>query len=250
MQILKKIIKFLLSKTGYSIIPSQAISVEEPIREYSDQQKIVGDKEVTIFDVGAHQGQTSTLYNNLFKNATIYSFEPSPEAFEVLKKTCEAHKNITPFNIALSNTSGSVKFHLNQSSQTNSLLKTDDRSDKTWPVNLLNTKETINIDCVTIDDFVTQNNISHIDILKLDTQGTEYQIIEGAAQTIALKKIKLIYLEIITMPTYSGQKHFDEVLYLLRSKGFQLFNLYNYSYTEFGELRQVDAIFIYNYDFL
>ena len=52
------------------------------------------------------------------------------------------------------------------------------------------------------------------------------------------------------MPTYSGQKHFDEVLYLLRSKGFQLFNLYNYSHTEFGELRQVDAIFIYNDDFL
>jgi hypothetical protein len=46
------------------------------------------------------------------------------------------------------------------------------------------------------------------------------------------------------MPTYQKQKHLDEILLLLRRKGFVLYNFYNLSYTNAGELRQVDAIFI------
>jgi hypothetical protein len=51
-------------------------------------------------------------------------------------------------------------------------------------------------------------------------------------------------MEIILASTYEGQKYFDEILLLLRRKGFQLFNLYNYTYSG-NELIQVDAIFIH-----
>ena len=242
---LKKIIKFFFSKMGYGISPLVLTTEEDIIPEYADQKKIVGSDNITIFDVGAHHGQTSTLYNTLFKKASIYSFEPSPDSFEILKKNIENYSNIKPINNALGNICGKVVFNVNKSSQTNSLLKTDRDGEKTWGENLLNTIDIINIDCITIDEFVEKNEIDCIDILKLDTQGTEYQVIEGAANTIAKNKIKLIYLEIITMPTYSGQKHFDEILLLLRNKEFNLFNLYNYSHTGTGALRQVDAIFIH-----
>ncbi len=240
----KKIIKFILNEIGYNLTPIINSDVGNSIPEYTDQKKIIGDKSITIFDVGAHHGQTSSLYNSLFKNATIFSFEPSPDSFEVLKKCFVSNTNITPINCALSNTNGSVAFHINESSQTNSLLETDKRSNKTWDENLLNTKETIQIESITIDDFVKNNGVVYIDILKLDTQGTEYKIIEGAAKTIAEKKVKLIYLEIITMPTYKEQKYFDEIVLLLRKNNFNLYNLYNFSHTLDGELRQLDAIFV------
>src|SRR6185312_11125048 len=102
----------------------------------------------------------------------------------------------------------------------------------------------IKIDSVTLDDFVSQNGIGKIDILKMDTQGTEYQILEGAYRCLQMKKIGLIYLEIITMNTYQKQKNLDEILLLLRINGFVLYNFYNLTYTNLGELRQVDAIFL------
>ena len=82
----KKIIKFFMGKMGYSISPLVLSTEEDMIPEYADQKKIVGSDNITIFDVGAHHGQTSTLYNTLFKKASIYSFEPSPDSFEILKK--------------------------------------------------------------------------------------------------------------------------------------------------------------------
>jgi hypothetical protein len=54
----------------------------------------------------------------------------------------------------------------------------------------------------------------------------------------------MIYTEIITLPTYEGQRYLDEILGQMRSHGFDLFNFYNYSCTNTGQLRQVDAIFI------
>ena len=83
---LKKIIKFFLGKMGYSISPLVLSTEEDMIPEYADQKKIVGSDNITIFDVGAHHGQTSTLYNTLFKKASIYSFHPHLIHLKYLKK--------------------------------------------------------------------------------------------------------------------------------------------------------------------
>ena len=162
----------------------------------------------------------------------------------LFRSAVKYEKSIITFKLAVGNIVGEVEFHINESSATNSILSTHAEASKVWGENLLNTLNTIKVPSTTIDDFVDKNSINLIDILKLDTQGTEYQILEGAIETMQKKKIKLIYLEIIIMPTYHGQKHFDEILYMLRVNGFRLFRIYNYSYTQFGDLRQVDAIFL------
>jgi FkbM family methyltransferase len=243
MKLLKKLIRSILKSRGLTVVPVSA--AEDSMPEYTAQQKIAGKNCKVIFDAGAHHGQTALTYYALFPDAEIFSFEPFPASYEQLKANTAAHSQLKAYNLALGNASGYATFHVNASSQTNSLLQTDEGGAATWGENLLNTVQTISVEAITIDDFVNREQVACIDILKLDTQGTEYQIIEGAAQTIAANKIKLIYTEIITMPTYEGQKSFDEVLQLLRNKGFSLYNLYNFSHTPAGKLRQVDAIFIH-----
>ena len=54
----------------------------------------------------------------------------------------------------------------------------------------------------------------------------------------------MIYKVIITRPTYQNQKIIEEVIAQLKRYGFELFNLYNYSLTDYGQLRQVDALFV------
>jgi FkbM family methyltransferase len=237
---------------GYKITPinSALLKVNKAAQDqniaFPDQKMLVGQKdEVVIFDVGAHHGQTALKYNSLFKNCQIYAFEPFIDSFNILKDKVSIYENVKAFNLALSKDIGQVPFNLNSSSGTNSILPTSAEAAITWDKNKLETAETILVNSTTLDDFITKKNISQIDILKLDTQGSEYLVIEGAKECIKKGKIKLIYMEIILMPTYVGQKHFDEILFLLRTNNFKLFDIYNNNYSANGELRQIDAIFIY-----
>jgi FkbM family methyltransferase len=235
---MKKILKKILKGFGYEIISSNP---------FKDQKRLfVGKEKLVVFDVGAHHGQTALDYNKLFNNCTIYSFEPFRESFDILNENVKSYPNIKIFNNALGNVIGDLDFHVNKSSATNSILPTHQESSKTWGKNLLDTIETIKIKSTTIDDFIGKSGINQIDVLKIDTQGTEYNVIEGAIKAIKQGKIKLIYLEIITLPTYQNQKHLDEMLSFLRLNGYNLYNIYNYSSTPLGMLRQIDAIFLNN----
>lgn len=236
---MKELIKYLFERVGFKII-----SLNNYHDSFLDQKKLLDtSKEIIIFDVGAHHGQTALKYNKIFKECTIYSFEPFIESFTILQDKVKAYTNIKTFNTALGNIAGTVAFNSNEFSATNSLLDTDRESSITWGDNQLNTLKTIKVNCITLDNFLEKESIHTIDILKLDTQGAEYLVIEGAQRAIEQTKIKLIYLEILIKPTYHQQKHFDEVLKMLRLHGFNLHNIYNHSLTDKGELRQVDALF-------
>ena len=78
---------------------------------------------------------------------------------------------------------------------------------------------------------MSNNNSEKIDIMKMDTQGTEFAVIEGAVDSINENKIKIVYTEIITMTTYIGQKYLDEVIKLFRENKFNLYDIYGQSYT-------------------
>ncbi len=246
---MKKIINKILRKFGYQIVSSEKMYIERD--PFQEQRNLITNREgLVIFDVGGHHGQTAIQYSGLFKNSTIYTFEPFPDSFIILKQNVNNYPLIRPFNLALGNSIGEVEFHINKYSATNSLLPTHEDGAKAWSDNLLETITTIKVHSTSIDDFLNKNDVKEIDILKMDTQGTEYYIIEGAAEAIKQNRIKLIYLEIITVPTYKHQKNLEEILSLLRLNNFELFNFYNSSLTHSGKLRQVDAIFLNrNYQF-
>lgn len=205
-----------------------------------------GPAEVVVLDVGAFVGETALKYNTLFPGSSIYAFEPFPDSYAQLAKNTAAHRNIITVNKGVADREGSSKFNSNSFAPTNSLLSTHKSSGEVWGSGLLETATTIDIELTTIDSFVAANKISRIDVLKMDVQGAEYLVLRGAENSLQQGVIKMIYTEIITMPTYEGQLDFDEILRLMKSYGFILFNLYNWSITKEGQLRQVDAIFVYS----
>ena len=201
-------------------------------------------KGLIIFDIGAHHGETAIKYNRTFKDCDIYSFEPFSESFDILNEKVAGYDKIKTFKSAIGNINGAVDFHVNKYSDTNSVLSTHSEASHIWGNDILDTLKTIKVDCITLDNFFAELGIFQIDILKIDTQGNEFAVLEGAIKNLEKDFIKLIYLEIITLPTYESQKHFDEILLFLRLHNFDLYNLYNLSFTKFGELRQMDAIFL------
>jgi FkbM family methyltransferase len=247
---MKKAVKRLFNVFGYRIgrltVPdpfTMSDSFTEPDPFTAMQSLLVGIKEPIIFDVGAHHGLVSRHFRSLFPSSTVYSFEPFPDSFEELRINTASDPRIKAFNFGLSDRNGAQSFHSNPSSATNSLLATDELGSFTWGDGLLETQNVVKAEFKTIDSVLDAMNIPRIDILKLDVQGAEPLVMEGALSACRTGIIGLVYSEIIIQPTYKGQKRLDESLATFYANGFDLFSIYNMSFTAEGRLRQVDVIF-------
>jgi len=242
---MKHILQKIINLTGYHIsrLPTPAKDFRH--NPFLIQKKLLGhlNQPPVIFDIGAFTGQVTKEYLHIFPDAQLYCFEPYPFSFLQLKKNTLNKPNIQIFNKAVGAIEGRTKFHDNQFSQTNSVLPSLQASDEIWGKGLQTTRNILKIEMVTLDHFMEMQQLSKIDILKLDVQGAEYNVLEGAANALKNGKITLIYLEIMTIACYEGQKRLDEIFALLHSFGYELFDFYNYSYTKEGRLRCVDAIF-------
>ena len=238
---MKKLIQVLANKFGYRISRISGGDASDP---FKDMQRLLrGNRQPIIFDVGAHHGHISRHFRSLFPNSVVYSFEPFHESFETLKANTCNDSDIHALNFGLSDCIGSKAFHSNPSSATNSLLATDKEGAATWGSGLLETTKVIEARFETLDSVVAANRIPAIDILKLDVQGAEPLVMAGSSAACKRRMIRLVYSEIITQPTYVGQKRFDHALATFYDCGFDLYNIYNISCTSEGRLRQVDAIF-------
>ncbi len=239
---MKRLLSKVLAALGYRI--EKRRSQEELVFEV--QRKLSqGQSPLTIFDVGANVGDTVLEYHKIFGNQSrIYAFEPFADSFAQLEQNTSAYPNIFIFQKALGHQTGEAFFNVNSFAATNSLLDSTEVGISNWGEGLLETQRKIKVPMQTIDDFVEEQKIEKIDLLKLDTQGSEYLVLQGAEKSIAAGKIKLIYMEMIVMPTYEGQKDLDENLKLLKGYGYELYNLYK-SLNPEGQLRFLYGIFLY-----
>ena len=207
------------------------------------------DKENIIFDVGAHKGETLIIFKKYFPNSKIYSFEPFENSYQELKKTSLLHENTEAFNIGLSNFIGKEKFYnyideFDQSlSVINSSTKLIDGAMESFGYKPPKKIETVECEFETIDSFVRDNNIKTIDILKIDVQGSEYKVLQGADNIISSENVKVIYLEILIIEQYDEQKSLNYYLNYFEEKKYKLFGIYNFSYQNNSKILQFDAIF-------
>jgi FkbM family methyltransferase len=123
-----------------------------------------------------------------FPTASIRSFEPVSENYYLLKNNCSHLKNQSSHNVALGEENKKTKIFLQGASVIHSL-----RDDLNKPSSEASKSEDIEvktIDCV-INDFKTPS----IDLLKIDVEGYEIEVLNGAYKSLVEKKVNFIYLE-------------------------------------------------------
>ena len=143
-----------------------------------------------IFDVGANQGQFLDLAIQNMKgtNFRIHSFEPSRKTFSILKS--KARDNVLFNNFGLGKEQGELTLYYDE--EGSGLASLTKRKLEHFGINF--SKEEI-VAIQTLDFYCDKNNIDHIHLLKVDVEGHELDVFEGASNMFAKKKIDMVTFE-------------------------------------------------------
>lgn len=150
----------ILSKNFYSPT-NQEYEPEYITPELPEPPKVV-------FDIGANIGVISYILSQKYPSAMVYSFEPEKENFEILKMNTEGLSNVKIFNFGLSDKTTTVKLH-----KPTENLNYGSYSMFTKGIS----EEHQEIEIKSITEFMTENNINKIDVVKIDCEGAEYDIL-------------------------------------------------------------------------
>jgi len=129
----------------------------------------------TIIDIGANIGNHSVFFYKEM-GATVYSIEPINENYELLLKNTEGYP-IKTFQLGISDANG----YMYQSKDISSY---KDGNVKNMGMCYLETEGNIEIEVKTVDQFVNDNNIDNINLIKIDVEGMEQEVLNGSSETL------------------------------------------------------------------
>ncbi len=201
MQIIKNFFVKSFRKFGYEILGRKKIVKHnsfDAIHAYLLKNLLNIDKEILIFDVGANEGDSITRFRNLFTNPQIHSFEPTEDLFKKIKKNFNL-SNLSLNNYALGKNKAKRNFYIYNYHRVNSFYPMENNSKykKQRTKNNFENEKVKLVDVVSIDDYCLKNKISRINLLKIDTQGSEAEVLLGAKNFLGNQLIDIIELEYI-----------------------------------------------------
>ena len=197
---------------------------------------------ITLVDIGANRGDFSAavLGHCGIKRALLV--EPQEDRCAELKARF-ADPRFAISNYALLERPGSADLQILGADSCSSLLavKADAGfSDRHIDVSV---EKRLAVPVSTLDELLARHEWREpIDLLKIDTQGTELRILRGAAQ--ALASVRLLWIEVSFRSLYEGDAQFPEIHEFLGRSGFRLFSFHEAFRGADGELLQADALFL------
>lgn len=227
---LKRIVRKLAAAFGFEVYRGPGLKLRR--RKYvgldivRDVKVLLGRDLRCMIDGGAHFGETAVKFSDKFRQARIFSFEPAPSSFEALCRNTSSRPQIKPINAGLGKENGTLSLNVNNASQTNSLLDSAEESSRWVPPEATLTRTTIEVPIYALDDFVPNQTNTPVDLLKLDVQGYELTVLQGASRLLEIAAFPLIYLEICYVPQYNGQTSFPDVYSFLFNHGYRLVSTY------------------------
>ncbi|MFC1858625.1 FkbM family methyltransferase [Thermodesulfobacteriota bacterium] len=143
----------------------------------------------TILDIGANAGFFSLFAASRFPKASIFAYEPIPVNFRQLERNIDLNKHarIASFQKAVFGFTGEIS------------LCFDPNDLYTTSASVLSTSgpqtETLRVSCMTLQDILDKHNIERCDLLKIDCEGSEYEILYNCSRNY-LQRIRQTVIEV------------------------------------------------------
>ena len=200
--------------------------------------KHLSDTMLTYIDVGAFDG---VFFDALFAEKKVQSsilIEPQKDLYDKLKLKYETNSSIKIHNSLLSNKVEDRTFHINKLGATSSVFEFNTQlMENQLDITVLK-KETIATS--TLDKLLSSKG-TIVDLLKIDVQGSELLVLEGAENI--LKKTQFIFLEVSFKKIYNEIPTFEEIYCWLNKRGFELLEIIPDYRNKKGELLQANCLF-------
>ncbi|MFZ6665210.1 FkbM family methyltransferase [Peijinzhouia sedimentorum] len=184
---------------------------------------------INIFDIGAADEYPKEWDELIFKN--IFGFEPDFNSYKKLNPST----NVNFYNTAIDFSTGVSKINLTKKRQCSSLLKPNlEYLDSFENSDRFNVEMVSNVNSLSLNDFIFNEKVLP-DLIKLDTQGTELQILKGGNEDM-FNTLNLIEIEVSFHELYLSQDLFFDVDPFLKGKGFNLVSLETIGHKRKSEL--------------
>lgn len=193
---------------------------------------LIKDSRPVMLDVGAHHGDYCNLLARTFPQAVIHAFEPHPRTFASLEK--EADSTVRLHASALGATAGTAELF--------------DRKGQDGSVHASLSKESLlttyhsdvivhQVRVITLDQFMDDEKIERVDFIKIDTEGFEMDVLNGASRALESGRLGIIQFEFNSM-NVTRRLFLDQ--FIQRLPGHRLFRLLGDGMVALDKLKLVE----------
>jgi FkbM family methyltransferase len=168
-------------------------------------------KDNVFIDVGANIGAVTLVAADKIARGRIYAFEPTPAIADKCTTNIRLNKlekRVTCFTTAVSNKNGTLQFAIEPDSEVNHIATNDQRRGSS----------VITVETITLDTFAAEHNIDHIQMLKVDVEGAELSVFQGATRLLHEQRIDVIVFEVNAKMSQFGSAPAKLFSYLKKCK--------------------------------
>lgn len=176
--------------------------------EFNLIKAIVGKDDFCV-DIGANMGFYTIWFSKFTQK--IISFEPDAANFQRLNRNISLNGSLQTMalNIALGSEEGSVNFTQNRDGENH--------------ISLSENNDTGRVSCRRLDNVLAEAGINNVRYMKVDVEGFELAVLEGAGDLLREKKVDLIQVEINAALLNSGST-VNELLEFISHIGYDLYS--------------------------
>jgi FkbM family methyltransferase len=198
--------------------------------------------DMTVIDVGANVGvYTFSAAQRVGETGKVIAIEPFKACVNCLQETSRINQLpwVKIYEAAASDYCGSAKLSLHNASELNEVI-----SDNSPNYDLANT---VTIQCLTLDSLIETENLTRVDWLKIDAEGHEIKVLQGAERLLTEFKPNIIYENIAGAHGSNGA-----IMQYIQAKGYQVYSYRPYiqelvPVTDANQLNsQLNLIAVYN----
>jgi FkbM family methyltransferase len=175
----------------------------------------------TVVDVGANEGLWASTVAELARPERLVAVEPSPGVLPRLHRRIGSTAGVTIVEAAVGDSVGRATLHVTAHDHNASLSSPRSREMDAFYGSGYAVTERVTVDSTTLDEITRE--LGEVSLLKIDVQGTERAVLEGAGET--LRRVRWLLIECNFRSHYEDDMLFPELHALLAGRGFLLTGL-------------------------
>jgi FkbM family methyltransferase len=156
--------------------------------EYHLIERLAEIQPSLVIDVGANHGDWTAHVVHFIPSATVHAFEINPSLVDQLQARFNSSRRVVVNNCGLSDTAGTIQAKIFENDTLSSIVEGFDLHPEVG-----SSTQTVFVN--TLDDYVAGLGEDQVDFLKIDVEGGEHMVLNGAKKLLAARKIRLIQFE-------------------------------------------------------